>query len=187
MERIPLIYVNNDHVLDTKGFRVKKWERFMEDVSSVYLFDVGGMEGNKPSLELYQKVEEYATIWVDAFPRRFEDVMDTVVAGAERVTIRKSFFNDDISKVFDAVEAEVYYGVDVEEMVDKLWYNNSGGWAGVAVYIRNKLGLKEKSFLRDLAAETPVFVVEKEKGFLDEEWGEEIGLTGLVHPVELEG
>ena len=91
MEIIPLIYVNNDNVLDSKGLRVRDWNKFMEHMNNVYVFDIGGMKRNKPSLELYQRIGEYAALWVDASPRRFEDVMDVVVAGAEKVTIRKPF------------------------------------------------------------------------------------------------
>ena len=187
MEIIPLIYVNNDNVLDSKGLRVRDWNKFMEHMNNVYVFDIGGMKRNKPSLELYQRIGEYAALWVDASPRRFEDVMDVVVAGAEKVTIRKPFFSDDVSKVFDAVEVEVYSGFDVEELVSNRLSDLHGEWTGVVVYVKNPLSLKERGFLRDLAAETPVFVVEKEKGFVDERRGEEIGLAGLVYPVELEG
>jgi len=60
-----------------------------------------GFRKNSPNLDLYKKV--YGKLWIDSYPRFVEDVMDLIVVGAERITVRdaNSDFLKEIKEICD--------------------------------------------------------------------------------------
>ncbi|HID25998.1 MAG TPA: hypothetical protein EYP23_06020 [Thermoplasmata archaeon] len=183
METVPLIYVRNECVLDNKtGEETKNWEPLIERLKQLYVIDVDGLLENKPCLELYQRMCEYVSLWVDSGPRVFEDVMDIVVAGAEKITVQRKLFKDDSSQLFDAMEREIYSGLELQDVVNGLW-NEDSKWTGVVVYVHTEIGFKEKDYLGTVAKKTPLYLVAREQGFIDREWGEDVGVKGIIYPV----
>ena len=67
----------------------------------VYVIDLDGFRKNSPNLDLYKKV--YGKLWIDSYPRFVEDVMDLIVVGAERITVRdaNSDFLKEIKEICD--------------------------------------------------------------------------------------
>lgn len=183
METVPLLYVRNERVLDNKtGEKTKNWKPLIEGLKQLYVIDVGGLLENKPSLELYQRMCEFASLWIDSGPRSFEDVMDTVVAGAEKITIQKNLFKDDSSQLFDAMEREMYSGLELQDVVNGLW-NDDSKWTGFVVYVHTEMSFKEKDCLVAVAKKMPLYLVAKEQGFIDREWVEELGVKGIIYPL----
>ena len=104
---------------------IEKMEEMIADHELVYVIDLDGCKKNSPNLELYKKVD--GGIWLDACPRGVEDVMDLIVAGAEKITIwgmKEEYFKE----ISEAVERDIFIGgKDVRwatEMVRK--YNFRG-------------------------------------------------------------
>ncbi|RLF33406.1 MAG: hypothetical protein DRN07_02670 [Thermoplasmata archaeon] len=64
---------------------VEKLQELVKTYEMVYALDLDGYKRNEPNLELYKKVR--GSVWVDAFPRYVEDVMDIIVSGVERLTV----------------------------------------------------------------------------------------------------
>jgi hypothetical protein len=78
----------------------------------LYVLDLDGIEHINPSLDLYQKLTEHCILWIDDGPRRIDDVMDTIMAGATNITLREDLWPEmDILDVFELTDDEVYFGI----------------------------------------------------------------------------
>ena len=143
----------------------------------LYIIDIGGLLKNNPSFELYQKLSTLTSLWIDSAPRRFEDVMDIVIVGASRVTIRKGVFRDDVSRVFREIEIDLYEGIDNVEQCDE----PIGDWKGRIIYIPHELGFKEREKLALAASKVPLYLVLRERNFIDIEWAENVGIKGVIY------
>jgi len=90
MEEYPLIKVKGgkirrNNTIWRRKKAVEKIQELAKTYGMVYAIDLDGYKRNEPNLELYKKVRSY--VWVDAFPRHVEDVMDIIVNGVERLTV----------------------------------------------------------------------------------------------------
>ncbi len=112
MNIVPLVCIENSKLLDGKeGNRL-----LLEDVlkrvekdSLLYVLDLDGIERNNPNLELYQRLAEHCILWIDNGPRRIDDVMDTIMAGATNITLREDHWPSlDMSGVQDLTDDEIY-------------------------------------------------------------------------------
>ncbi|RLF39869.1 MAG: hypothetical protein DRN00_00860 [Thermoplasmata archaeon] len=141
----------------------------------LYIMDIGGLLRNEPSLELYQKISPLIPLWIDSAPRRYEDVMDIVVAGASKVTIRREIFEDNLESLFKEIEIDFYEGVDIENCTRPI-----GKWKGRVVYVSEEPSFEEKEKLAFIASKFPTYVVLKERNLVDLEWMEGIGVEGVI-------
>ena len=71
----------------------------------VYVIDLDGFRKNSPNLDLYKKV--YGKLWIDSYPRFVEDVMDLIVVGAERITVRDANSNF-LEKIKEICDKEIF-------------------------------------------------------------------------------
>ena len=113
MNIVPLIYVKDGKLLDGKdGNQVSIDDLFkrVEKDTMLYVLDLDGIEHNNPSLDLYQKLTEHCILWIDDGPRRLDDVMDTIMAGATNITLRKDLWPEiDYPGVFELTDDEMYF------------------------------------------------------------------------------
>ncbi|MCD6171283.1 MAG: hypothetical protein J7J36_02550, partial [Thermoplasmata archaeon] len=66
------------------------------------------------NLKLYKKVGRY--LWVDSYPRYLEDVMDIIISGVERITIR-DMNEEQLKEVKDISEKDIFLsGKNADEM-----------------------------------------------------------------------
>jgi hypothetical protein len=78
----------------------------------LYVLDADGIAHDNPDLELYQQLTEHCILWVDDGPRRIDDVMDTIMAGATNITIRPDRWPEaSIDEIFDLTDGEVFYAM----------------------------------------------------------------------------
>jgi hypothetical protein len=75
----------------------------------VYVLDYDGIDGKNPNFELYQRLAEQFVLWIDNGPRRLDDVMDTIMAGATNITLRQYLWPDiDLLGVQEMTDDEIY-------------------------------------------------------------------------------
>ncbi len=126
--RLPLIFVEKERFwaadankglaplgpTETARERLRK---LFVDHGGLYLLDLDGQAAGAPNLELYQALERFRVFpWVDAGFRKSEDVMDTLFAGAESVTLQPRHMSDaDLVDAAALCEADLYLGFNVEE------------------------------------------------------------------------
>src|SRR5512136_1376900 len=95
MNIVPLVSVNYARLHDGKHGETLLLEdvptRIPKD-SLLYVLDLDGIERNNPNLELYQRLAEHCVLWIDNGPRRIDDVMDTIMAGATNLTLREELW-----------------------------------------------------------------------------------------------
>jgi hypothetical protein len=115
MNIVPLVYVKDGKLLDGKdGNQVSTDDLFkrVEKDTMLYVLDLDGIEHGNPALDLYQKLTEHCILWIDDGPRRIDDVMDTIMAGATNITLREDLWPEmDILGVFELTDDEVYFGI----------------------------------------------------------------------------
>ncbi len=115
MDRLPLIKVRKGKIMkDDKIIKkdvVGYIENLAKEYGSVYAIDLDGYRKNSANLGLYKKVARH--LWIDAYPRYVEDVMDLTIIGTNRITI----WNMDesmLKEVREMIEKDVYLsGKDV--------------------------------------------------------------------------
>ena len=110
MDRIPLVYVEQG-LATVEGKRLRAVEALKElrdEHDIVYVLDMDGIHHNRANIDVYKKVSKKAFLWLDAAPRRVEDVIDLVVAGATRVTLQDGMHDDDLRQLVDMVEGDLY-------------------------------------------------------------------------------
>jgi hypothetical protein len=102
--------------------------------------------------------------------------MDLVVAGADRIIIREGFREEDIGKIFDEIEANVYLSVSVDALSNVHDYE----WSGYVYLANGKIDLKTREFLSTLQN---LYIVARRKAYLDFSWIEENDICGVVYPI----
>jgi len=172
MDIIPLIHVRDNQLIGRDSISDKK-------VEHVYLMDLDGWSANQPNLELYQKLSYSSSLWIDSAPRRFEDVMDIVVAGAERITIKEDTYRDDTKQIFDEIEIEKFIGISLSNFMNQPFEP----WDGIVIYIPNQPNLQEEEQIVLFASKFYVWLLLKENNLINTEWAEEKGIKGIILPL----
>ena len=125
MEIIPLITLEKRMILDTnqKTTEAKEIKKINEN-NKIYILDKDGIEKDKPNLCLFQKISGNYSLWIDSQPVELGDVVDSFMAGATTITIRKNLLKKtDIEKIREITENEIFYEVDLQD-IDELKQNN---------------------------------------------------------------
>ena len=137
--------------------------------------DLDGISKNEPNLDFYQFI--FKRKWIDACPRRFEDVMDIVVAGGDRIIIREGFPEKDMEKLFENVEAELYLSLSADTREHYISENN---WNGFVYLLNRSMDIRVKEFISNLQN---LYIVARHRDYIDFEWIEDRDIQGVVYPV----
>lgn len=118
MNIVPLISVKKGLLFDGRdGTALSIDDLFarVEKDTMLYVLDYDGLEHNNPNFELYQRLTEHCILWIDDGPRRIDDVMDTIMAGATNLTLRTEFWPDvDVPGVLELTDDEIYFAISQE-------------------------------------------------------------------------
>jgi uncharacterized protein related to proFAR isomerase len=114
MEVTPLITMKKRKILDSEELLEKISEEQM-----VYIYDLDGIERDKPNLCTFQRLSKTQDIWVDSGPRTLGDIVDAFLAGAKAITVRKVLFPKiDLSKVREISENKIFSSIDFDQKLD---------------------------------------------------------------------
>jgi len=172
MKEFPLVYVKNGKIIDENGRKIVDWKEKVDKFAEIYIMDLDGIERNEPNLDFYQSI--YKKKWIDAVPRRFEDVMDLVVAGGNKIVIREGFDDRDIDRIFSEVDVELYLSLSKDCSLKP--YN----WNGFVYLLNEKMGFEVKEFLSELSN---VFIIARRKEYIDFDWADENKIDGVAYPL----
>ncbi|MBC7128818.1 MAG: hypothetical protein H5T45_03690 [Thermoplasmatales archaeon] len=116
MEEIPAVTIRRGKIrrenkIWKKKERVELIEELIEKYGTVYIIDMDGKKGS-PNLKLYKSIGK--KIWVDTFPRDLNDILDLVVCGIEKITIR-SFDEKYLEEIKNTIENEVFIFDEIEK------------------------------------------------------------------------
>lgn len=96
---------------DERALEVAKtWGRF-------YIVDRVGLKQGEPNIDVYQDLAREGEMWLDVGPAQAEDVMDSIVGGADRVTVRwdKIWDRPTLDDATDIAEDGVFVGLPFRE------------------------------------------------------------------------
>ena len=154
----------------------------VEKDTMLYVLDIDGMKHNNPSLDMYQKLTEHCILWIDSGPRRLDDVMDIIMAGATNITLREELWPEiDIPSIFELTDDDVYFCINSIHRQQPLTLQFSQLDVGVVVFSQElqtnddftstnyfkTLAIKHKMYLYTTASNTNSL------------W-EERGITGIL-------
>ncbi len=110
MEEMPLVYVKGGKVIEGKSRTnaVDRLKEIRDEKKKAYVLDLDGIKRNRPNLDIYRKLSHKPFLWIDALPRRLEDVMDIVVVGAERITIGDVMDDEELKKIREMCDIELF-------------------------------------------------------------------------------
>jgi len=115
MDIIPLIHIYkrkivNSNYNDFENFKILL-QKYKDEY--IYIFDHDGINKNQPNLCIFQKLSKNHDLWVDSGPRVFGDIVDSIVAGASKITVRKNLvINADTLSINEILENEIYMNID---------------------------------------------------------------------------
>ena len=190
MEIIPLIYIKKRKILvEREGERLSLTEMLekVDKDEKLYILDIDGIEKDKPNLCLYPKISENHKIWVDAGPRVLGDVVDSIMAGATNITVRKKIWPEiDTSSIKDITENEIYADISpISQNMQTIEFSLLNNVDGLVVFNnKNQIetDFKYGSFLKNLCKKFKMFAYESnQKNF---SYWKTLGVVGLL--VELD-
>lgn len=115
MEIIPLIRLKKRKILGKDGniLSLEELKNLVNKDENIYLYDLDGLEKDKPNLCLYQKISQFQKMWIDSGPRNLGDVVDEVMAGATSITLRKKMWPDvHVSSIKEITENKIFIEID---------------------------------------------------------------------------
>jgi len=126
-------------------------DRSLQEFGRALVWDLGGIERNRPNLELVRHFEG-DSLWVDAGIRVAESVIDVLVAGAERVVVGTKTLRD-LAEIEEAREL-------TENVVPLLDFVDGKPWGAASV-----IALPPSDLLREWRARgTDTALLFDEKG-----------------------
>jgi hypothetical protein len=140
----------------------KEFLNIIDDEQKIYIFDIDGIEKDKPNLCTYQRLSPSYDLWVDFGPRNLGDVVDSFMAGATTITIRNRLCPQlTVSSIREISENKVYANIDFESKnllnIDDLIFFDSDGL--VNFNSRNKIeqDFKYSDYLNSLKMKNKVY------------------------------
>jgi hypothetical protein len=179
MNIVPLISIKKGRLFDGREGTVLSLEdlfRRVEKDTLLYVLDFDGIEHINPNLELYQKLTEHCILWIDEGPRRIDDVMDTIMAGATNITLRKDLWpNLDMPSVQDLTDDKIYIDMSVEYQEHKTLQHFYSGDIGIILFNEETMYGR---FSRDITEKQKIFLYANSLEKVPF-WGEQ-GITGIL-------
>jgi hypothetical protein len=185
MNIVPLVYVKDGKLLAGKdGNQISIDDLFkrVEKDTMLYILDLDGIEHNNPAFDLYQKLTEHCILWIDDGPRRLDDVMDTIMAGATNITLRENLWPDvDVLGVFELTDDDVYFGINSDRIDQPRTQPAPQQDIGVVVFSQEPQindDFTSASFLKDLAIKHKIYLHNVAQNTIPL-W-EDRGVTGIL-------
>ena len=115
MDILPILNLKKRKILGSKSLYIEDYKNILERYkeNTIYLMDIDGVENYKPNLCLYQKLMGNYNLWIDSGPRNLGDIVDSIMAGAKSITIRKNKWeNFDTLSIKEISENDVFIYID---------------------------------------------------------------------------
>ena len=165
MNVVPLVCVKNGRLfdgIDGNPLTVDEVFARVGKDAMLYVLDRDGIDAGNPDLELYQQLTDHCILWVDDGPRRIDDVMDTIMAGATNLTIRPDHWPDtDLDDVLWLTDGEVFYAVTLESKDRTLLAPLASRGVGIIAFVDKtqlQYDFTAASHLKDLGMKQKLYV-----------------------------
>jgi uncharacterized protein related to proFAR isomerase len=155
MNIIPLIHIYKRKIVNSDYNIIDNINDFLSNYKDdyIYLLDHDGINKNRPNLCLFQRLSKKYDLWVDTGPRDLGDIVDLVIAGSSKITVRENFLREnDIFLIKDFIENEVYININTNfNLLDESKIkSNVNGLVLFINDINSRFDFKSKSYLKNL-------------------------------------
>ena len=116
MNIIPLVHIKKRKIVNSDFNTLENIKDLLSSYEDyfIYILDHDGINKNRPNLCLFQKLSKKYNLWVDTGPRVIGDIVDSVIAGASKITVRENLINKrDTSIINDFIENEIYININL--------------------------------------------------------------------------
>jgi hypothetical protein len=127
-------------------------------------------------------------LWIDSGPRNLGDIVDSIMAGAKSITIRKNKWeNFETSDIKEISENQVFILIDDQINEINLFESNVNKEFDGAVLFEKKEEIENdfifKSHIKDICLKTDVYTYESD--ITKYRFWENIGVKGLLVPLDV--
>jgi len=153
----------------------------------VYLYDVDGIEKDKPNLCIYQMISQFYKMWTDHGPRVLGDVVDSVMAGATNITLREKLWPKmHIPSVREITECNIFTEIkiphtEIQNIPISTSYNVDG-----YVLIDNNIKIEKDfqvcSFLKNFCINNKLYVYESNLKNIS--YWKNLGVAGILVDID---
>lgn len=189
MEIISLVRLKKRKIIgkDGKIISLEELKNSVNKEDTIYLYDIDGIEKDKPNLCLYQKISQFQKMWVDAGPRNLGDVVDEVMAGATSITIRKKTWADlNITSIQEITESKIFIEINATDQgLSSFSFSLFTEADGFVVFIsKNDIerDFKLEGFLKDLCLKRKIYVYES--NLKNSSYWKILGISGLIVDID---
>ena len=179
MDLIPLIYMKKRkiHVEKTQSsITLKEFLKQVEGEKKIYIFDLDGIEKDKPNLCTYQRLSGSHELWVDNGPRNLGDIVDATMAGATDITLRKNLCPQlYVSKIKEITENKIYENID---FVEELSFGDADGLVNFNSREEIERNFKHSDFLKRRGLKNKIYSYETD--LKNRTYWERFGVEGLL-------
>jgi len=97
------------HTIRKKKIDGMKIGEFIErcDEEKLYLLDIDAHLGREMNFKVYNSLSGIFDMWIDAAPRRVEDIMDTIIVGAQYAIINDIYFMESLKDVLELTDSVI--------------------------------------------------------------------------------
>jgi len=159
MDFIPLITLQRGKIIEDISEKLDEFKK-------IYVLDLDGIEKGKPNFDIYQKLSSSVDLWVDNGPRNIGDVVDTFMAGATDITIRRNLCpNLKISDIRDVSDNKIYANIDFEKLNasdNDVFFYDVDGFVNFIEKNRIELNLEYSKYLNKARSEKKIYSYESD-------------------------
>jgi hypothetical protein len=167
MHLIPLIHLQNRKIIGItkKTINPQTLQETLNQTQPLYLLDHDGIKKDKPNLCLYKQLSEHHPLWVDGGPRSLGDIVDTVMAGATTITIRKHLWPTyNLSSIKELTDNQLFLYHDPRTK-SKDTPNTAPSYLGNGIILFNHdnqllTDFTLKSIIKTLSTKYPTYIYE---------------------------
>ena len=179
MDLIPLIYMKKRKIYVEKTqspVTLKEFLKQIEGEKKIYIFDLDGIEKDKPNLCTYQRLSGSYDLWVDFGPRNLGDVVDATMAGATDITLRRNLCPQlYISEIKGITENKIYENIDFAE---GLSFGDADGLVNFNSREEIERNFKHSDFFKRMSLKNKVYSYETD--LENRTYWERFGVEGLL-------
>ena len=171
MDFIPIIKIKNRKIVNCNNTEIKNIKTLLKkhQDKTIYILDYDGIKKDKPNLCLLQKLSKKYKLWIDQGPRSLGDIVDSIIAGTENITVRLNLIeNNDIINIKDIIENKIYLNID-ETNVNDLASVYNFNFDGYTMFINEKLlaNFKIIDIIKNFVKKNSSYIYIKNKSELD--------------------
>jgi len=169
MNLIPLIHIRKNKLYqdNSNHITIKEILQSINKETQIYFIDYDGIEKNKPNFCTYQKIATQCKPWIDHGPRSLGDIVDIVMAGAEKITFRKTLCpHIDIPSIRNVIDGEIYEYFTAKDITNNTVEPPSLETDGIVIQIHEINNVSEKTHdhtIPSFGKKYPICVIEQDK------------------------